>query len=306
MADDGIIFCPGCGKQIQVGYNICPYCGRPVNQPQVQGPPMAGENDAKAKINEAVRARGQSDKLMEGSWFILIILSATLAFIGFLLMAGDIAVRSYDLRNGITDNRFGGVFFIGIVLEVVAFVVYIIINYKLLDRNDAHRKRERMFREGTLDYLTWKAKSRRMEGSIASQIATMQTINSESNAEETDQHSWLAILLIIPVVNIVVILYILYILNKFDKGHDQRWRAFGQQAQSAGQVLGMTTVFTSWKGTPDRSYFLYLILSIFTLGLFTIFWYYVLMKDVNEHTRHNGSSRTKLPGRREKRSELDH
>ena len=38
---------------------------------------------------------------------------------------------------------------------------------------------------------------------------------------------------------------------------------------------------------PDRSFVLYLILTIITLGLFGIYWLYVLLKDPNEHFKHH-------------------
>ena len=38
---------------------------------------------------------------------------------------------------------------------------------------------------------------------------------------------------------------------------------------------------------PDRSFVLYLILTIITLGIFGIYWLYVLLKDPNEHFKHH-------------------
>ena len=38
---------------------------------------------------------------------------------------------------------------------------------------------------------------------------------------------------------------------------------------------------------PNRSFILYLILSIITLGIFGIYWLYVLIKDPNEHFKHH-------------------
>jgi NADH:ubiquinone oxidoreductase subunit 6 (subunit J) len=233
-------------------------------------------------MNEAVGMRTQSDQMMEGIWYVLAILSSLIALIGIIAITWDARSNATQIRNGVRGSYLWPIA-LGMVLVIVGFIIYIIINYKLLKRNEAHSSRERMLREGIFDYLTSKARERGMEGAIASQIATMQMIHSESNGEETNQHGWLAILLIIPVVNFFVLLYVLYILTQYNIKHDQRWNAFTQQTQSARQVLGIPIVFASWKNTPKMSFWLYLIASIFTLGIFTIYWYYALMKDMNEH-----------------------
>jgi hypothetical protein len=45
----------------------------------------------------------------------------------------------------------------------------------------------------------------------------------------------------------------------------------------------MTVILPSWKTLPERSFFIYLILTLLTCGLFLIYWYYVLIKDLNDH-----------------------
>ena len=219
---------------------------------------------------------------MEGTWYGLAILSAIIALLGIVAISWDANLHATDLRNGIRGSYLWPIV-LGVILDIIAFVIYIVINYKLLKRNEAHSMRERLLREGIFDFLTTKAKERGLEGTIASQMATMQIIHSESDGEETNQHGWLAILLILPLVNLFVLVYILYILTQFNVKHDRRWFAFIQQTQSAGQTLGITMAVPSWKTTPKMSFWLFLIASVFTFGIFTIYWYYALMKDMNEH-----------------------
>ena len=47
--------------------------------------------------------------------------------------------------------------------------------------------------------------------------------------------------------------------------------------------MGKVVVNPSWKALPSRSFVLYFILSIVTLGIFEFYWSYVLIKDFNEH-----------------------
>ncbi len=274
--------CSGCGRQIPVEYNVCPYCGRPQNQPLGPIASTAFGVDAKSRIIEAARARQQSDKLMEGIWLILIVLLPLIVFIGVAIFFAVETADAVNLRNGIIGADFLGAILVMIILAIIALIFFIVTYHKLLERNDAHSRRERMLREGMIEYFTSKARERGMEQALAIQLATMNNINSESNAEETNQHNWYALLLLVPVIGIFFNFYILYILTQYDAKHNQRWQAFAQQTQYAGQALGMTIMFPSWKSTPQRSFFLYLVLDLLT-GLFSIYWLYVLLTDVNEH-----------------------
>ena len=67
-------------------------------------------------------------------------------------------------------------------------------------------------------------------------------------------------------VNFFAMLYVLYLLTKEPFGHDQRWHAYSQNAQSAAQQLGMNVMTPSWKTLKERSYLLYILLTILTLG----------------------------------------
>jgi len=100
--------------------------------------------------------------------------------------------------------------------------------------------------------------------------------------EEREKSAVVWIVLSIITLGILGI-YVLYFLTKDPPNHDHRQLSFMQQAQSAASKLGMTVVVPTWKSLPDRSFFLYFILTIVTAGLFGIYWYYVLFKDFNEH-----------------------
>ncbi len=219
---------------------------------------------------------------MGSIWLVLAVSIPLVLFIGSTIFISFVTVNSLNIRNGIVSSDFLVYFLMVIILAIVAGIIYIIIDHKLLERNAEHGRRERMLREGIIEYITLKARERGMEQALAPQIATMNGIHAESNAEEMNQHNWLALLLLIPGVNIIIGLYILYILTQYDVKHNQRWYAFAQQTQYAGQALGMTIMFPSWKSTPQRSFVVYLIVTLL-FSLFLIYWYYVLIKDMNEH-----------------------
>ena len=174
---------------------------------------------------------------------------------------------------------------IGIILWVVVGILELVLFYKMLkDRNEAHFKREAILRSALVNYFREKGNETFKAQMIAAQLGTMESINQEAAFKEKDHNViLLVILMIIPIVNFFAMLYILYILTKEPFGHDQRWHAYSQNAQSAAQQLGMNVMTPSWKTLKERSYLLYILLTILTFGIFAIYWVYVLVTDMNEH-----------------------
>ena len=255
---------------------------QPYSQQNV-GPSGAPTVNAIGRISEAIRARSSSDEIMGGMWIVLLILSPLIMVIGIVFLVLGMLATAFS-ASGVGMGVGSGAAVIGLVLIVLGGLIYIIINYKLLKRNNEHSKREAALRQGIIDYFRTKAAERNMEGALSSQLATMQSIDSESRSDERERSAGLySILIIIPFIGTLIQWYVAYILTKFSAKHDHRWMAFAQQTQTAGQALGMTMVYPSWKTIPERSFFLYLIISLITGGLFWIYWYYVFMKDMNEH-----------------------
>jgi hypothetical protein len=52
--------------------------------------------------------------------------------------------------------------------------------------------------------------------------------------------------------------------------------------------VGMTRHPDEFKTVPNRSTFLYIVLSIVTLGIFELYWIYTLTVDPNEHFKSHG------------------
>ena len=66
--------------------------------------------------------------------------------------------------------------------------------------------------------------------------------------------------------------------------HDVRWTAFTNSLEPSMRVVGKTLKNLAVGQPPkERSLVLYAILTLVTLGLFAIYWLYVLIKDPNDH-----------------------
>ena len=218
----------------------------------------------KATILEAVRMRGETDRIVSPLWMLSpllgIVVSIVMMILGLLISPEAMLL-------------------LALVGAIIAIVIAVYPLYLLIKRRSAHFRRDATLRSGIIEYLKARAASKKVD--INSEVATMNVVHSESLGEEREKSAvmWTILSVIVPFVGI----YVLYFLTKDPPNHDRRQLSLMQQAQSAASKLGMTVVVPTWKSLPSRSFFLYFILTIVTFGLFGIYWYYVLFKDFNEH-----------------------
>lgn len=236
-----------------------------------------GSQAGKNAITESVRIRRETDDIMSALW-ILSPLLGVFAFFGILfgslLLGGSTGSGNVLLGSGI-GGLIGGL--------VVALILFVLPWYRLIKRRNGHFRRDRMLREGLINYIRGSAAERGMEAQMSTELATMTSIHSEANGEEDEKSPVLWLVLSVITFGLLS-LYVWYFLTKDPHKHDVRQIAFMQQAQSGLSKLGKTVVFPFWKSLPDRSYFLYLILTWIT-GLFSLYWNYVLITDFNDHFR---------------------
>jgi hypothetical protein len=300
---NGYKVCPNCGRQNQADAQWCASCGNSISnvappqdwqqpqqnnqaqssydqsqyqappgqyqqppaygQPQYQAPapgypqnaPMGG---SKQQIANAIQMRTQTDEVMPVWWMLLPV-------IGIVV----------EVALGLTMGIIGTI--LGVVIVGVLFALLV---YKFVNRQNEHLKREVVLRSAIINYFREKGREQYKDQMIAGQIATMDSINQEASYKEQENNTLLfTIMAFIPLLDF----YVLYVLNKFPYEHDSRWHAFTQQAQYAAGQIGINIMTPSWKTLPRRSFLLYFILSIITGGIFGIYWLYTLINDPNEH-----------------------
>ena len=220
---------------------------------------------SRVKITEAIRMRGETDRVMSSLWVVAPLIS--------LISAMLLSIATLHMALSITAMI--AVIVIGYIIAIV-LIVYPL--YHLIKRRSAHFVRDAALREGIIGYL--KAKVGKREEKVGTEITTMNLIHSEAMGEEREKSAvmWTILTMLVPFVGI----YVLYFLTKDPPNHDRRQLSFMQQAQSAWGKLGMVLVVPAWKALPGRSFVLYFIITLI-IGFFAIYWYYVLIKDFNEH-----------------------
>lgn len=290
---------------------------------------MSAEN-AKRQILGAINARSKTDEILPSLWVIVPILIVIASIVvGVALMLSWAFNVDQDVADpfDVIEPEFYFGFAIIIVGSTAAYIIFGILAYKLVNRQNEHYVRESHLRTGIIYYLRGAAGSPEKEATIASELATMNSLQSQANmgekqrtpiawalvivlpslitvliaasfliiavgidpVESTDEledlipfilltsTSWV-FLLIIFVLN----MYMFYFLMKTMYEHDNRWNMFAQQTQYAMYKLGYQIGPPYWAPLPNRSFVLYFIAIIF-ISPFILYWWYVLIKDPNQH-----------------------
>jgi hypothetical protein len=96
---------------------------------------------------------------------------------------------------------------------------------------------------------------------------------------------WLSYLGILGLVSSIVTLYVFYFLGRDFRRHERREDFFYQDVERAAATLGVPFALRRYERMPDRSFALYLVLTLVTAGVFGIYWLYTLISDPNRHVR---------------------
>ncbi len=209
--------------------------------------------------------RQRTDRILSPAWILIPLIGIVAAFVGIL--------ATVSLHTG---------FGLALPLDFVGLILEFLFWYFLISRRNNHFARDVSVRQGLIEYLGQSFAAMGRSNEISTELATMNAIHGEANAEEREKSAVLWIVLSIITLGIAG-LYVLYFLTKDPYKHDRRQQSFMQQVQQGFSKLGKPVVNPSWNALPDRSYIVYLIVDIITLGLFGFYWYYVLIKDMNGH-----------------------
>ncbi|MFP4186503.1 MAG: hypothetical protein ACLFSM_09870, partial [Thermoplasmata archaeon] len=227
-----------------------------------------GEN----KIKEAVRKRDESDRIMSPLW-ILSPLLAGVVFTLAIILAWGLGPLFGSVLEGAP----------GIALIIIAFVLYIFLIaypwYLMIKRRTEHFKRDHLLMNGIIEWLD--EKQSETGANLTQEMATLRSIASEANSEESEKNPILYTILAL-VIPYIGILYVLYFLMKDVYEHHQRITAFMENTQRASNKVGESIVVPSWKTIEKRSFVIYFIISCIC-GIFMYYWMYTIIRDYNQH-----------------------
>ncbi len=173
-----------------------------------------------------------------------------------------------------------------VILYVLVVVVYVYVLYKWVDRRNSHFARSSLMFQ-TLSEL---ASVLGLGGAelVRGRYDELASVNSSRRSVAGNVIG----AMIIP----FYIIYVFHFLNKDFVRHSERESILIRELIGALRERDPSLALSAeeFRTVGDRSTLLYVILMIVTLGLFNVYWVYVLTKDPNEHFESHANVESKL------------
>ena len=235
----------------------------------------------------------ESDRQMTSAWLLVYLLP----IVGFILSVGftlysllPIVSANYPFTSlfDFADSEFVSTFaflVIGLSLSgLINFIVNLVFTYMLVKRRNTHFTRQQFLCEDITESLKSLAEKKVIDLKV--NLYSIQKRGSETKTEEPKKDAllWAFLSSFIPFVS----WYVNYFLMNNFYNHERREDGFWENLNNALKKLGFSfSLPRRIEAIPNRSFSLYLILSIVTVGFFGIYWVYILIKDPNMHFKYH-------------------
>jgi len=235
-------------------------------------------------IRKDIRMHVETDTMMSNAW-LLVYIAPIIAGILFLFsIFFYFAFTEVIIGPGPTPigPSFSLLMFTILlpIIMIIAFIVSIILIYKLVQRRNTHFKRQIFLFDDIIAAV--KAIAVKKGVNIDLELASCERTVREVRAEETEKSA--ALWAILSAIIFIADWYVRYFLMGDFYKHERREDGFWEDINKALNKCNITFSIPRRLVTlPNRSFVLYLILTIITLGIFQIYWIYVLLKDPNDH-----------------------
>lgn len=186
-------------------------------------------------------------------------------------------------RRDATDYRFNwGTYFGWTFLSAGVYSHYA--TYRLVQRRDEHAKRRLAFQSYLWHLLNARAEAAGRRAEVAEGLDNLSRIHSQIEAFERVNRREPILWLLLRIVLSPVGGYINHFLNRDLRFYDEWESAFFANVEWIMQRLGIpVSVPRRTTPVPLRTTLGYVILTIASIGLFSIYWRYTVMTDGNAH-----------------------
>jgi multisubunit Na+/H+ antiporter MnhB subunit len=252
-------------------------------------------------IRKDIRMRKESDRQMSSVWLLVYLLSICVFVIaaGYTLVTLLDFFSSIDFSNpqlypysyGALPEEFASVWLTTGLTGLVNFAVSTVFMYLLVNRRGTHFKRQKFLSEDIITTVNSLAKIKNVD--VEASVLSLERSVREANAEETEKSAilWAILSAFVPIVS----LYVYYFLMKDFDMHERREDGFWEDLSRTFKKFGVNfSVPRRTEPMPHRSAVLYLILTIVTMGLFGVYWFFVMLKEPNEHFKRHIEAENQL------------
>jgi Domain of unknown function (DUF4234) len=173
-------------------------------------------------------------------------------------------------------------------LTIVGGAIYSIVTYfRLVNRQTLHCIREQDLWQQILTAQSEYATGHHMTEATES-LGRAQAMLTDLRVRETAKNPWVHAI-VGPIFTLGLwSFYTWHFLTVGWREHAERHADLEQAIASAFRDLGLhNATITDVPNIPERNYWVYLGLTVITLGLFGIYWLYVVMADGNNHMKYH-------------------
>lgn len=236
------------------------------------------------KIEMYIQRRDSTDRRMGSVWMIVpflpiaAVLVLVIGFIGIILSVLP-QFREPNVTDVAAARTFAGIFalygFAFLTIYVVMLIGAFAIFY-FLDRRNKHFTRQQMLFAAISSYFISRGRL------ISQNVGDLAQLSEASVLEEEHRSAGLWAILYVFVTPIIGLLAA-YNLTQDLRKHEERQLAFQSTLASAFEESELQRPTFPPCRSHSRDPMTYLIVTAITAGLFWIYWFYVLLKDYNEH-----------------------
>jgi hypothetical protein len=217
---------------------------------------------------------------------IALILSVAFTLVSVLsiISANNSFTSPYDFIYTDFATEFAILWIMFFLTFAINFVVQIVFTYLLVKRYNTHITRHLFLSENIITKINSLSEKKGVD--VEASLFSIKKTAMEANEKETKKDAvlWAVLSAFIPFLS----WYVYYFLMKDFYNHEHREDGFWQDLKIILKKLGTDFSVSSRIGViPNRSFPLYLTLTIVTVGLFGIYWIFVLLRDPNEHFKYH-------------------
>ena len=234
-----------------------------------------------------------SDRQMSNIWllFYFFPIISSVIFVGFTIFSVlSVASTSYpfispdEYSNIEFFSEFTYILSLFLLTLLAFFLVNLILTYELVKRRNSHFVRQNLlFNDLMVDFKSLGEHKGINEGT---NFLTANKILNEAKVKENMKVPvlWAVLSAFIPFVS----WFVNYFLMKDFYDHERREGIFWDNLGNILNNFGVNfSVPSRTEIIPNRSFGLYLILTIITVGLFGIYWIHILLRDPNTHFKYH-------------------
>lgn len=179
-----------------------------------------------------------------------------------------------------TDITLGGIWKV-LLLSLVTLGIYGMYTiYRLVQRRDMHFQRINRLTGDLINFLQEKGEETGED--VSQSIRKLEAIKRklDDQAKERGAVLWLLICMFTGIGSFILYYFL---MDDFLK-HEKYEREFLDTLNPAAKQLGIITApIKAERSIEERSFAMYLVLSIITLGIFGIYWFSVILNEPNRH-----------------------